>query len=89
MSEMIERVAGKFAAELMELTADERKSFVFPDDCNGDTIDRARSVARALIHAMREPTEAMLWAWNISTIDDRYDVLTGWHLMIDEALRHA
>lgn len=53
MSEMIERVAAVIAAEIMELTADQRASFHFPDDANGDTCDRARSAARAAIEAMR------------------------------------
>lgn len=60
MTEMIDRAAKEIAAEIMELTADQRANFKFPDDANGDTIDRARSAARATLIAIRQPTKAMV-----------------------------
>lgn len=57
---MVERVASVIAMEIAELNASQRKTMKFPDDFNGDTIDRATCCARAAIQAMREPTEAML-----------------------------
>ncbi len=94
MSEMIERVAAVIAAELMELTADQRGTFQFPEDANGDTCDRARSAARAVIEAMREPTEgmvertAMQGASPMITASGPLALIAHrWRLMIDEALK--
>jgi hypothetical protein len=82
MSEMVERVASVFAAEIMELTADQRKQFVFPDDCNGDTIERARSSARQILEVMRAPTKSMVEALNAQGGDT--DAI--WPAMIEAAL---
>jgi hypothetical protein len=88
MSEMIRRIAAPIAAEIMELTASQRASFKFPDDCNGDTIDRAMSAARLAIEAMREPTEAMQnCGYNASTAGFHEEAKIVWHAMIDEALK--
>lgn len=56
MSEMIERVAREVALEILELhTEAEIAAFRWPEDCPGDTADRAISRARRIIEAMREP----------------------------------
>jgi hypothetical protein len=94
MTEMVDRVARPIAAEIMELTTDQRRSFKFPDDANGDTCDRARSAARAAIEAMREPTEAMCDCGNEAAYQcERRSGLRGerygcdtWQAMIDEAM---
>ena len=87
MSEMIERVARAIAAEIMELTADQRASFKFPDDCNGDTIDRARSCAIDVIEAMREPTEDMEEAGYNNEVSR--DPSTTWGRMVAAALGNS
>lgn len=87
MSEMVERLAAVIAAEIMELTADQRRTFHFPDDANGDTCDRARSAAYTIIEAMRVPTEAMINAGKEFAQDDKTDTSDAWQAMIDEALK--
>lgn len=54
MNEKLEHVAAVIAAEIMELTADQRKTFKFPDDANGDTCDRARGTARAAVKVLMD-----------------------------------
>lgn len=53
----LDRIAKPIAAEIMELTADQRRSFKFPDDVNGDTYDRATSAARLVLKAIAETRE--------------------------------
>lgn len=78
MSEMVERVAKEIAVEIMELRGQQRASFKFPDDANGDTIERARYAAELAIAAMREPTDDMRVPESAKGI---------WRAMVDEALR--
>jgi hypothetical protein len=90
MSEMIERVCRALCSEWA----------VDPDGTEGFLLESAPLVpdkgepnwtgyeplARAVIEAMREPTEAMTDAgWR--RIDERDDAAENWRLMIDEALR--
>lgn len=90
MTGLLDRIAAAFAAELMELTADQRRSFNF-HDASGDTIDRARGAARHALRAIREPTENMsrLAASECSTIDLASDTdfenhyAEVWRTMID------
>ncbi|MEO6381968.1 MAG: hypothetical protein ABIO35_08220 [Nitrobacter sp.] len=73
--------------EIMELTASQRKTFKFPDHANGDTIDRARSCASAIIVTMRQPSEEMLGAGYGHTGADGSDRVARevWQAMIDAA----
>jgi hypothetical protein len=95
MSEIVERAAAVIAAEIMELTADQRRKFVFPDDANGDTCDRARSAARAVIAALRLPTYPMIDAGGEAIYHltgDPTPAVEGqaqvaWPAMIDAALK--
>ena len=82
MSAMVDRVARAL-----------RKS-MFPNDNSFDDIqphvqEEYRTLARAVIQAMREPTEAMISAWNLAVPDDpgRREVAVGHRAMIDEALK--
>lgn len=91
MTEMLDRVAAPIAAEIAELTQDQRNTMRFPEDFVGDTIDRARSAARAAIAAMREPTEDMKkcneevhWGYSCHTCGG---LTEGWYAMIDAALK--
>ena len=87
-SELLDRVAKEIAAEIMELTASQRATFQFPDDANGDTIERARSAARLVIAAMREPTPEIVSAHHIVPEDnDFYDrAAANWRNLIDVIL---
>lgn len=87
MGEMVDRIAGIIAAEIMELTAGQRASFTFPDDANGDTCDRARSAASAVLQVMREPTEAMWRTKDQPTWALGRPMWDWWKAMIDEAGR--
>jgi hypothetical protein len=49
---VLERVAHEIAMEISELTAVERRQMVWPDDFNGDTIERARACAAKVIEVI-------------------------------------
>lgn len=91
MSEMIERVAFQIALEITEVHGEQERGWKWPDDFPGDTIDRARSRARGVISAMREPTEAMIRAAftapDAHMASDPKDLQRiEWRAMIDAAL---
>jgi hypothetical protein len=88
MSEMVERVAKEIAAEIMELRGHQRARFKFPDDANGDTVERARYAAELAIAAMREPTDGMLMAGCAGDQEGSFSKSRmDWRAMIDEALK--
>lgn len=45
----VERAAHLIACELAELTFDQRISYRWPDDFNGDTVDRATACAELVL----------------------------------------
>lgn len=80
MNEMVDRVARAMHG------ADGIKSFAsFDDESAGNQWDY-RSMARAAIAAMREPTEAMMQAAHI-IIGDLADQKRSWQYAIDAALK--
>ena len=79
MSEMVERVARAIDQSLGALI-----------DLDGGRLQgeldlRLALAARAAIAAMREPTEAMLYACTREQADFKTGI--GWQVMIDEALK--
>ncbi len=88
--EMVERVAREVAYEIIEAyTPEQQAAHPYPEAFNGDTLDRARSRAKRILRAIREPTDEMCedasdpWTegqskWSCGAI---------WHAMIDAALK--
>lgn len=79
---MIDRLAAQIAYEICEQYTPAQQG-KFPDDFNGDTIDRARSRAKSILEALNVPTRAM--------IDAAYDAQSivpeeSWPAMIEAAL---
>lgn len=50
----ISAAAKLIAEELMELSSEQRVKFIFPDDANGDTVERSISCAQKIIEPLLE-----------------------------------
>lgn len=90
MSDILNRIARLVCLEICEINEPAKvKAFRWPDDINGDTYDRSMSRARAILKAMREPTQAMIEAGFARTADPCWpeDVGKAWRAMIDRALK--
>lgn len=87
MNEMIERVARVIAPEAFDRTAFDARAdyFTKPGDFEAGQ-ERARAKARAVIEAMREPTEAMMGAL-AHVAGCIHMPEPGWRAAIDEALK--
>lgn len=92
MSEMVERIAMAMAAELKRQTdePDALGAAFFNmdgrlDDVIADGVFDLRTLARAAVTAMREPTDdEQDTAWGTSVYGEE---LNDWQAMIDEALK--
>lgn len=96
MTELVERVA--YAMDTFHLEEHVDGTF-FIQDRHGKVVrerltaaDEPNDIvagmnARAMIAAMREPTEAMIAAGREYAQDDAIDTRDAWHAMIDEAMK--
>ena len=89
MSGMVERVAIAICRQETEMYARDHGVDIstLPDPAQTGKTKSYEGAARAVIAAMREPTEAMIYAGNAAPGDGEYEASVIWCEMIDAALK--